>query len=79
MVFPANSILNFSTVDRFCILLKFVLYYLAINIVARMKKKVTQGAFENECLGQIAMNSDDYNNPVDTTNALILPAKTKVS
>ncbi|VDN93251.1 unnamed protein product [Brugia pahangi] len=44
-----------------------------------MKKKITQNAAENECagLGRMEMSSVDYNNPVDTTNALILPVKTK--
>ncbi|VBB30933.1 unnamed protein product [Acanthocheilonema viteae] len=44
-----------------------------------MKRKVTQCAAENVCVSlvQTEMTSDDYNNPVDTTNALILPVKTK--
>ncbi|VDO36071.1 unnamed protein product, partial [Brugia timori] len=42
-------------------------------------KKIAQNAAENRCagLGQMEMSSVDYNNPVDTTNALILPVKTK--
>lgn len=45
------------------------------------KKKVTQSRAENGSVGleQTEMNSNNYNNPVDTTNALILPVKTKVS
>ncbi|CAG9533777.1 unnamed protein product [Cercopithifilaria johnstoni] len=42
-------------------------------------KKVTQGTIENGCvsLEQTEMSSVDYNNPVDTSNALVLPVKTK--
>uniref|UniRef100_A0A8R1Y2T5 RNA helicase n=1 Tax=Onchocerca volvulus TaxID=6282 RepID=A0A8R1Y2T5_ONCVO len=44
-----------------------------------MKKKITRSTTENECINlrQTEISSGDYNNPADTTNALILPAKIK--
>ncbi|VDO55684.1 unnamed protein product [Onchocerca flexuosa] len=44
-----------------------------------MKKKMTRSTSENESINlrQTEVNPDDYNNPADTTNALILPTKTK--
>uniref|UniRef100_A0A0R3S0K4 RNA helicase n=1 Tax=Elaeophora elaphi TaxID=1147741 RepID=A0A0R3S0K4_9BILA len=45
----------------------------------KKKKKVTQDTAENQCIGleQPEMIADDYNNSIGTSNALILPVKTK--
>ncbi|MCP9258258.1 BMA-RHA-2 [Dirofilaria immitis] len=45
----------------------------------RMKKRITQNVTGNGCVSseQTEISSGDYNNPANTTNAFILPAKTK--
>lgn len=78
-----NSISNISVYLTVLCAPKICTLLFRIDIIASMKKekKVIEGTAENGCvsLAETEMDSSDYNNPFDTTNTLILPAKTKVS